>query len=243
MLQWTLLLIAAQPLWHATPSEAGLLARTRRAVQRAALSEISLHRLEKLLPRTNVSRWQRLQRLVAPDRRDYADVTLMLAYYGVEYDTNERRLLRPYYAWKRFQKSVRTSSGGDVLPRSNSDASAADPVDVPGELALLYRKHHDRRSLGDLLSLETDGSIAEAQADVLQYLWDERPVTLLRAAYGSSTRLHVLADMLETGIETPADRAANIADLKAFSRRADARVAGSARRLIGLLRAHARPNR
>ncbi len=203
-------------------------AALRQAVARLEQGESNPKQFERRLPRSNVPTWQRLQKQTPGSRSGSADLAFILAYYGVDYHQNLRRLLLPYHRWRR------------TLARPSASASTHDEAVVeslPSDLEILYRKHRDPESLGLLLDMQSDGAVAEEQVGALQELWQGHAVTMLRAAAGSPVRLGNLADMLGSEAESAADRKASVAEVRKFTHHPDARVRQAAAKLTFLLKA------
>jgi hypothetical protein len=229
-----LVLAASQSGDPLSPADKATLARLRTAISDAANQAITLRRFERLLPQTNIPQWLRLQHRIPASRKDYMNVTFMLAYYGRDYRRNLDYLFKPYRDWRRQYESP-DSTSRDEETAGEYDPNAADVEDVPYFLMLLYKKHHDSKALGHLLDMQTDGALAEGQCDALNKLVPHE-VALLRAASFSSIRLNNMAKMYRSICETPSDTRTNIQALRElYLKHPDPRVATAAKRVISLL--------
>ena len=173
-----LALLLGQPA-QLSPADQAARVSLRRAVARLESGAISPQQFERLAPRRNVPTWQWLQQRIHYPQSGALDLAFVLAYYGVDYRRNLRRLMLPDQRWQRGKAS---------MPESLSD-----------DLMILHDKHHDTASLGALLDLVLDGGPAEGQEDIIAKLWQRQPATLLRLAAGSKTRLGNLEDMVLDG--------------------------------------------
>jgi hypothetical protein len=218
-------------------------ARLDRAITQLAYREVNPNRFERQWPPSNIAKWRRLQKELPTNSKYYANVTFILAYYGVDYERNLERLLKPYRDWRNQYRKPPSRSDGNVATSEAYDENSVDVEDIPPKLALLYQKHHDARSVGYLLDMRTDGALAEAQADALEHLWPENKATLLRSAFGSATRLHNLADMLAMQSETKPELRAEIREVQRLRRHPDRRVSSAAQKLASLLSADLRSDR
>jgi hypothetical protein len=221
MLWLALTLAVGPPVWLSSSDRAAL-AALRRAVASVESHECprqdDLKRFERLAPRSHIPTWRRLQQRIPSTRSGSADLAFGLAYHGVDYDRNLQRLLLPYRRWHR-------DSG------SEDDAKVVE--DLPIDLAILYRKHHDPQSLGELLALQLDGGLAESQASILADLWSEHPAMLLRLAVDSAVRLNNIVGMLYYANE---DLRGAAKEVRPFTHHPDPCVARAARRVLFLLR-------
>jgi HEAT repeat protein len=101
------------------------------------------------------------------------------------------------------------------------------------DLGLLYRKHHDARSLGSLL----DADLVRYQSEVLEALWHTHAPAILAVAAGLPRRLHSVAAMLEYANANPVDRREALNTLHAFTRHPDPRVRSAAARVLAMITA------
>jgi hypothetical protein len=184
------------------------------------------------LPASNLDRWRRLQQQLAPSKRSYAEVTLMLAYYGADYQANLERLKRPYGDWRESLAAARAAPHG----YERAGNAAVNTVHVPDDMGLLFAKRHDSATLRFLLDMKTDGAIAESQSDVLESLWPANRAMMLRTASGSPPRLRNLADALAWDADSPADTRATLKELTRFLHSRDPQIAGAARQVVALVR-------
>ncbi len=58
-------------------------------------------KVERQLPPSQIPLWQRLQKQVSVNSKAYAELSFILAYYGVDYEANLRRIMRPYRFWQQ----------------------------------------------------------------------------------------------------------------------------------------------
>jgi hypothetical protein len=215
MLLLALVLLLSHPA-RLSPADQAARVALRRAVARLESGAISRQQFERLAPQRNMPTWQKLQQQIHYPQSGALDLAFVLAYYGVDYRRNLQRLLLPDQLWQRGKAS---------MPESLSD-----------DLKILHDRHHDTASLGALLDLVLDGGPAEGQEDIIARLWQRQPVTLLRLAAGSKTRLRNLEDMVQLeGDDLPA-RKQLFAELRQYGRHPDPRVAGAARTLLSMAR-------
>jgi hypothetical protein len=227
-----ILLVASGPV-QTSSADQGLFSRTRQVIARWDRGHLSRRVLERLLPRKDISGWRRLQRVASARRPGYADVTLMLAYYGVDFKGNLARLLVPYERWRRVVDSRAWSTPYD----------RGELEELPAHLALLCRKAGGSIPLERLLDLRLSGEYAHNQSGALADLWQDRPRAILRVADDTPTRLTNVSNMLEE--EFCAERAGQarvFTSLQHLARTADVRVARAARRVELLLTADLRRN-
>lgn len=133
--------------------------------------------------------WQHLQKIVPSESREAADIACLLAYYGIDYNRNVRRLLRPY----TLQRSERI--GHKEPTREYADEQEGNCL--PGHLARIYDRWRDPTVLRWLLGShlpDMEGRAEEHQA--LIDLWDDHWIALLQAASQSAGRRSRLASAL-----------------------------------------------
>ena len=109
-------------------SDRAVLRHLRSVVPRLENQEISLGRFERLVPRTEVVTWQRLQHRLSPSQSGAADLAFVLAYYGVDYQRNLRRLLAYY---ERSQRA--SGSAGETIQILNPVSKKRFPARVEGK--------------------------------------------------------------------------------------------------------------
>lgn len=227
-----------------TRPEDAALHRVREAVLHLDDKKSSFVHFERTLKPSEVTTWQRLLQRVPAYSENYAALSFALAYYGVDYDQNIRRLLRPYRMWqgdvKRWGKEY-----FDLQPRESiiDRDSLVDLDFVWFSMNLLYLKHHDLKSLRTWLDVELDGHWAEGCDESLGDLWKRHERDMLRAAAGSPDRLSHLAEALAFSYfpeNTDAERIAYrsmIAELRHRTHDRQPQVALAARRLVPELQA------
>jgi hypothetical protein len=227
------LVVIVSLLPRLSPVDQAARATLRRAVTRLESNEISQEQFEQLQPQSRIATWLRLQRRIPPPRTGSADLAFVLAYYGVDYPRNLQRLLLPYHRWRR------AASAGAPMPSAHE---AAVVKNLAEDLIILYRKHHDARSLGALLDLQFGGAPDAAELNArkalyFQQLWSGHEQVVLRAASRSPVRLGNVAKMLAEGNEHAGDRKAVLDDVRRFTHHPDSRVAQAAGKVIFLLEA------
>lgn len=193
-------------------------------------------KVERQLPPSQIPIWQRLQKQVPANSKHYAELSFMLAYYGVDYKANLRRIIRPYQLSKQSYERVK------------KEYPDTEFWDIPwtgwGQtwwpLNLLYLKHHDLTSLGFWLDQKLDGAPAEWNDDELGGLWDRHRTEMLRASSGSDIRLNNLAGSLTYayvgGGHLATDKKEErklLAELSRLGHADDPRVASAARHIYG----------
>jgi hypothetical protein len=211
-----------------SPADRAALATLRRSVDQREGGKISASQFERLAPRSKIPTWQRLQQQIPSPRSGSADLAFVLAYYGVDYPQNLRRLLLSYRRLNRANahSSERTLAHDEAVVEN-----------LPADLSLLYRKHLDARSLGALLDMRLDGASSEEQMGALQELWPGHAVEMLRVADGSPARLGNLAEMLGGEDETAGQSKDTLAEVQKYARHRDPRVRRAAERVAFLLKA------
>lgn len=220
-------------------SDTATLAHVRAAVKSLNDRKAAFVRFEQTLKPSDAATWQRLLGKVRANSKDYAALSFALAYYGIDYDRNLARLLRPYRIYSR--DSARWAKEYPMRETS----TLVDLDFAWFSMNLLYLKHHDLKSLGAWLDLRLDGAYAEGSLQALAELWQRHETDMLRAA-NSSDRIAHLAIVL-VGDPQNGDATGNrnplrtlLADLQRRAHGRDPRVALSARRLIPAIQAHLR---
>jgi hypothetical protein len=213
MLYLALALLLSQPAQLPAADRAAQVT-LRRAVSQLEKGTISRGQFERLAPRRSVPTWQRLQRRLRYPQAGTLDLAFVLAYYGIDYRQNLRRLVLPAKLWQ---------SGKAPMPEYLTD-----------DLVILHEKHHDTASLAALLDLALDGGPAEGQEAAIYAQWQRQPATLLRLAVGSETRLRNLADMVQMEGDDPQVRKQLFAELRRLGRHRDRRVAKAAQSLLAM---------
>lgn len=229
------LLIGASAPTSNTP----FLARVHHAVSEMSDRKAAFLRFEREIRPADARRCRALQASVRPNSQAYAELAFVQAYWGVDYDANLQRLLRPYRLWTRD-----TARWSREYPSLNAlDSSLTELYGIFHALNYLYLKHHDLKSLGLWLDLRLDGAPSEGNADELGALWQRHSSDMLRAAAFSPRRLENLADALEFSWMTTGEPAQDrrlrrefIRSLLPLTRSADPRVVRTASRLRTLLR-------
>src|SRR5437660_6201283 len=114
--------LAERPPTRASPADQAAQSMLRRAVARLENGTISRQQFERLAPRRNVPTWQRLQQRIHYPQSGALDLAFVLAYYGVDYRHNLRRLMLPAgrMGRSREEKSEAAAEHGfnarDTLP-------------------------------------------------------------------------------------------------------------------------------
>jgi hypothetical protein len=237
MILLALVMVASQPA-RLSPGNQAVRATLRRAVEELESraenglenEKLAFRQFERLAPRSNIAVWQRLQRRIPPTRSGSLDLAFVLAYYGVDYERNLRRLLLPYRRWQR-----------GIIPIPKTEAAAiheATMLDtLPYDLELLFRKHRDGQSLSTLLVLRLDGGPGELQADAISHLWgDDHAARMLRVAAGSKVRRENIEAALEMDSDDSRDRKEIAAELRRLCHHPDTRVAKTAREVLSNLK-------
>lgn len=124
------------------------------------------------------------------------DVTCVLAYCGIEIDSNIDRLLFP-------------ASQSNSNPRpALSGAVGVGSVRLAGRIACLYHRWKNARLLEWLLDYRPHNSDSIAcQRDALIGLWDSHACALLRATTGHISRAAMIADVLLPDLDPTLDAA------------------------------------
>ncbi len=163
-----------------TRSDKALLSRLRNAITQCVAYNLTLPQLERRLAGIEVAHWRRLQAQMEPMTRMHAELSCILAYFGVDVANNVAFLLQPYRHY-----STTPETYGALLERS------------VGYLSLVYRKRRDADLLTALLEMRLTTTPAfEAYMDVLAALWDEDPYALLRGSAASRVRIENMATVL-----------------------------------------------
>ena len=223
----------------APSNDAAFLARIHRAVAQMSDRKTAFVRFDREVRPADARRCRLLQSSVRPNSQAYADLAFVQAYWGVDYEANLQRLLRPYRLWTHdIQRWER-----EYPPRSGPDSSLTKLYGVFHALNYLYLKHHDLKSLGLWLDLRLDGDWSEESDDELGELWQRHAADMLRAAAHSPRRLENLADALEysrmNSVDSAQDRRLRrefFRSLAPLTRSPDPPVARTASRLRTLLR-------
>jgi hypothetical protein len=219
---WFPLILAVGIVAPLSPSDQAAMTALRQAVRTLENTQ-SQKQFERLVPRSKVTAWQRLQRHLPDPLPGSADLAFVLAYYGVDYQRNVHRLLRPYWRWRHSNAHPDATIGHD------SEVVAH----LPDDLCLLFLKHHDALSWGTLSDLRFDGDTAETRADDIYDLWRREPVRLLRVASRSRDWLGAVWEGIDWNQRTRGNRlAADIERLRRLSHHRDRRVAQAARTVM-----------
>jgi hypothetical protein len=205
-----LLIMQKPPL---TARERVFLAHIRQAVAHMTDKRASFVRFEQAVPESDAAFCGKLLLKVAPNSADYASCAFAQAYYGLDYDANLQRLLRPYRLWH---------SHIHKWEQEYPNSTMGTPTDLDGvysSLNWLYLKHHDLKSLGAWIDLRLDGAWAEGSDGELSDLWKRHKADMLKAASASTRRLENLHDALIFGDDGADERTIRrnlIADLKPY---------------------------
>lgn len=229
MLVLVLLLFVSQPA-HLSSADRADLAALRDAVTGLENGIIGPRQFERQVPKSHIQTWLRLQRRIPSTASGSANLALVLAYYGVDYDQNLRRLLDSYWRWMQHPRgrSSRTAQHDAVVV-----------ANLPADLGILHDKRHDLASLRALLDMDSGtrtGSTAEQMAgqasEVVARLWQQDDESVLRAAFGSQTRLWNVEQTLDWSFASKTGAQAACRELQRLSRRPDRRVSGAARQIL-----------
>ena len=129
--------------------------------------------------------WQVLQSRAAIGSVAEAEISCLLAYFGVNVRENTARLLRTWSADLKVDVNV---------PRDKRDSAASSAA---GHLARLYDRWRDPHVLERLIDRQPPGGVENGPSGAaLLALWDSHWETLLRVADGSPRRVRRLADAL-----------------------------------------------
>jgi hypothetical protein len=215
-----------------------LLRQLHGRILRLSTDKKDMHHFEHQTSHRERLQWQQLQNSPNLSKATTADLAFALAYYGIDYDRNLRRVLKPYTVWRQVYTNYRPGTADDIKDYTGlTDAVEA----VPGRLAILFAKRRDSKSIRYLLDMQTDGAVAEAHTSAISQLWnDGHELALLRAACTSKTPLDNLAQVLEVeDIRTDEHpkKALRLerALLARYSRRADPCISYAAKRVSALL--------
>src|SRR5438477_413558 len=83
-----------------SPAEKALLSHLHQAMRQLSDRRTAMRRFEAQVPRADAARCRPLQLRVPPNSTAYAETSFALAYYGIDYPPNIRRILRPYRIWR-----------------------------------------------------------------------------------------------------------------------------------------------
>lgn len=178
--------------------------------------------------------WQRLQEVLPGESIGYADITCLLAYFGIDAIRNIRRLMRSY--------TLPCRAGSAPLADGCPELERGDGSYVPGHLARIYDRWGDSFVLEWLLGVNLPGRAARAERQqALICLWDDHRDELLRTAAISAAHQARLADALLTTcrmLDEPLVWRAYARHLRQALYSRDRAVRGSALRLLAHLRKH-----
>ena len=167
-----------------------LLMRIHNATSRLSDKKSAFLHFNAEVTQADAQRCRMLQSRVPANSATYVELGFVQAYYGLDYDANLRRVLRPYHLWRtdinRWKKEY-----------AHADPNSWAELDsVPDILNFLYLRHHDLRSLGAWLDLGLDGGPAEINDDTLGELWTRHKRAMLLACDGHPNRIANLAGSL-----------------------------------------------
>ena len=122
---------------------------------------------------------------LAQNSSEFANAAFVQAYYGVDYEANLHRILRPYRYFigseaVRMKEYPNDGGGGENI---------RDIGGLYQALNWLYLKHHDLASLGYWEDLRLDGAPAEGNGEELVHLWQRHAPDMLKAALGHPQRI------------------------------------------------------
>jgi hypothetical protein len=192
----TLALLAHTTFAPVADADQSLISRLHKMLDQRSDKKAWFIKFERELPKSSIPIWKRLQKQSPPKSRTYAETSFAFAYYGVDYDANLRRMLRPYTMWHKSNNS-QVQEYFRQYPKNDSNYNDLNHWgNISEALNLLYLKHHDLKSLGAWLDLKLDAHPGEESADELASLWKRHKVDMLHAAYGHPKRIDNLAEAL-----------------------------------------------
>lgn len=192
-------------------------------------------KVERELPPSQIPVWQRLQQQTPANSKHYAELSFILAYYGVDYEANLKRVTRPYQFYSRGYNYFKREYRGDW------ETEWTGYGETWFALNLLYLKQHDVQPLRLWLEQRLDGCPAEGSDDELGELWKRHQSDMLRAAYGSEVRLNNLAEALAFNYvyESRTAERLLLAQLSCWEHAANPQVAAVARQVYGKVKSEA----
>ena len=242
----SLFLLFASPKAPLSATDSAFLTRIDKAVSRMSDKKTAFVRFEKAVTKVDAIRCNQLQSKVAPNSGYYADCAFVQAWYGIDYDANLYRLLRPYRFSAMSQSVARQerqkSEAEQQKEYSSREAMSALLLDLDSfydALNWLYLKHHDLKSLGAWEDLTLDGAPSEGSSDELGVLWVNHAPDMLRAAYGHPLRIKNLAEALafsNTNESFKEGKKRTIEEVTPYTRYKEKRVASAAKSLVSKLR-------
>lgn len=205
---------------------------------------ISQKSFERAFPRSQLTRWKRLQPHFPPSTENGLNIAFLLAYYREDYARNIDRLLWPCRLWARELRMIDRVSDQEIARFErkhglNESIVLADLSEqAMGLLTTLYDTHRDLHALQLACSLFLNGAPAEGQAESIGGYWLLRSADLMRAAAGSLGAQQNIAEVLvEYEPENPFSDSypslrKSIAKLRRFTHNRDRRVAAGAQGVL-----------
>lgn len=132
----------------------------------------------------------------------------VLACKGIELSSNTQRVLRPALIWKE-------NSTRDFTPTHGLAPDAVLLEDVPQALFLIVKSQRYQPALRALVTMPSDGAVAENQDDCLMDLLKQEPVTVMRLAATDKSIYRKLVDTVDWNVGPPASRKAFLSTLGA----------------------------
>ncbi len=180
-----LLIVLATSKKPLSTADRAFLAHIDRAVGKMSDKKAAFVAFEKRISRSDAMRCKELLPAIAPNSNEFANTAFVQAYYGVDYEANLKRLLRPYRYYigpeARWRKEYPNEDGGGE--------NLKDMDGLYQGLNWLYLTHHDLTSLGYWEDLRLDGGPAEGNDDELYQLWQRHAPDMLKAALGHPQRI------------------------------------------------------
>ena len=230
----SLFLLLAAPGSPPPAKDSAFLARIDRAVSRMSDEKTAFVQFDKAVTKADAIRCNQLLPRVKPNSVSYADCAFVQAWYGVDYDANIQRLLRPFHLWR-----VKPEQWKKEYPQGDDIPFLVDKDNLYLALRYLYLKGHDLRSLGAWEDMPSAEDLLPPYSRDLRDLWDDHAADMLRAAYGHPQRIKNLAYSFSSFSGDPTSAypfSEAVADARALRRSKDKRVAGAAQALLRVAR-------
>jgi hypothetical protein len=162
----------------------------------------------------NISR-QDAARLLTPiiaeqpsNTSGYFLASLLLACKGIDLRANTERVLKPALVWKENSTREFKSTNG-LAP------NAVLLEDVPRALFLIVKTQKYQPAVKALITMPSDGAVAENQDDCIMDLLKQEPVTVMRLAAQDKAIYDKLVDTIDWNVGSPASRSAFLGKLAA----------------------------
>lgn len=231
-------LVCSLPSLHIVGQNTPVLQRLDKALAEPSDKKAWFVRFEQQCPPSDIGAWRRLQRNVAPNSKQYGELSFALAYYGKDYKANLLGVTRPYRFYNIGFDKYKQEYFGKKDYDYNWDKNWTGYGSTWFALNLLYLKHHDLTSLGFWLDQTLDGGPGEFNTDDLGSLWQRHKIDMLRAANGSPLRMHNLTDALLLDYYDPHGIRKLLRVTRALAHSQDLRVASAAQQLAERLQTH-----